>query len=183
MLIVNVNSSCNESHENHENQNHENREGQLGDSTKDCSEYYFMASGRVLQQHPHQNLQRGFCSLLQCRSPHGHFLSRQTLRFHRKHNLNSQSHYKRLLNLVLDILTGFIIAYPICQCLLSDHSQSLIFPFFRLKRPVPVAVTSLQVRREHLYFSILRHSLMSWDSNIFASVFFTRRAVRRQDGL
>lgn len=96
----------------------------------------------------------------------------------------AQSEDRRLLNLYLDILLGSIIAYPACQCLLSDHSQSLYFPFLRLVILRGLCQWQWQVCRwEESISLILRHSLMSWDSNIFARVFFTRRAVRRQAGL
>lgn len=76
------------------------------------------------------------------------------------------------------------IAHPPSQFPLSYRSQSLFFPFLLLASvsgAVPVAVTSLWVMRASL--STLCHILMSWDSNIFARVFFTLRAVRREAGL
>lgn len=58
------------------------------------------------------------------------------------------------------------------------------FPFLRLVILRGLCQWQWQVCRwEENISLILCHSLMSWDSNIFARVFFTRRAVRRQAGL
>lgn len=69
---------------------------------------------------------------------------------------------------------------------LSHHSQFAFFfsPFFSLasvSAVEPVAVTGLHVMTTSFFISC--HILMSWHSNILASVFFTLRAVRREAGL
>lgn len=76
------------------------------------------------------------------------------------------------------------ITHPRCQFPLSYHSQSLFLPFRRLASVSgAVASGSDKCPLTRASLSTLRHSLMSWDSNIFARVFFTLRAVRREAGL
>lgn len=83
---------------------------------------------------------------------------------------------------------------PLCPSLmfpvgfLSSHqSQSPSPPTFFfwpvVSGAVPVAATSLWMRRASLLILCHIDVLMSWDSNIFARVFFTLRAVRRDAGL
>lgn len=97
-----------------------------------------------------------------------------------------------IINLLPLIFSGFpstfiSITHPPCQFPLSYHSQTPPHPHthipFLLLASVSgaVPVTSLWVMRACLL--TLCHSLMSWDSNIFARVFFTLRAVRREAGL
>lgn len=72
-----------------------------------------------------------------------------------------------------------------CPFPVSSFPVCVFFsPFFSLasvSAVEPVAVTGLHVMTTSFFISC--HILMSWHSNILASVFFTLRAVRREAGL
>lgn len=81
-------------------------------------------------------------------------------------------------------VTIISITHPPCQLSLFYYSQSLFF-FFPFFWPAWVACASGndETLGDDMILWTLCHSLISWDSNIFARVFFTLRAVRRQVGL
>lgn len=137
--------------------------------------------------------------LLQRSLPTGTVWTRRPLSFHRKHNLNTRSeaevaqtmggqnlpwHNKSRLSLLW---------LPVCHY--RHHSSSLSFSFvlsFTVSFSSLSSIGHCKWRRASgsdksvlMRASLLTrcHSLMSWDSNIFARVFFTLRAVRREAGL
>lgn len=126
--------------------------------------------------------------------------TRQSLSFHRKHNLYTCSEARMVQTTEGKISLETINLLPLIFFFLGSwwpSSQSIIpVSFFcpiiqslsvslssvgQYKWSVPVVMTSLWAMKACLLS--LCHTLMSCDSNIFARVFFTRRAVRRLTGL
>lgn len=138
--------------------------------------------------------------LLQRSLPTGTVWTRRPLSFHRKHNLNTRfwgrggsDNGRADLPWHNKSLAPHFSGSPVCHY--RHHSSPLSFSFvlsFTVSFSSLSSIGHCKWRRASgsdksvlMRASLLTrcHSLMSWDSNIFARVFFTLRAVRREAGL